>query len=187
MLINFVLYTLPVIALISLALYASAYLLFFRRRGRLSFPRHAVLYAALGYCLSLIYLTILWYWPFLTFHAGYYLLNLKPFVWLSQTYEMGAAKMLEQLVLNIGMFVPWGLLLPMTFPRLRALWKTALTVLSTTLGIETLQYFLGRSADIDDVIMNLAGGLIGYAIFALCNRAFKGRPWWNKALGEPVA
>ena len=47
---------------------------------------------------------------------------------------------------------------------------------------ETLQYFLGRSADIDDVIMNTLGGVIGYGAFRLANRAFRGQAWWKQML-----
>ena len=40
-----------------------------------------------------------------------------------------------------------------------------MVVIATTTLIETMQYFIGRSADIDDVIMNTIGGLLGYLLF----------------------
>ena len=45
-----------------------------------------------------------------------------------------------------------------------------LIVFLTTFGIEFLQYFMGRSADIDDVITNFLGGLIGYILFLAFNK-----------------
>ena len=173
---------LPTVAVIVFIFYSAIYLLFYRRR-KLPFIRHVTLYVFIGYCLSLIYLTILWYWPDITFLPGYYSLNLKPFIWLNETYYMGAARMAKQLLLNIAMFIPYGLLLPMTFKKLRRFWKTAAVALATTVLIETLQYFLGRSADIDDVIMNLAGGMLGYLLFYLLNRLLYKRRWWQNAIG----
>lgn len=176
-------FQLPVLALISAILYFPFALIRKRRLGPRPMVRHITLFAMVGYVLSLLYLTILWYWPEINFHLGYYLLNLRPFIWLNETYEMGAGKMLSQLLLNILMFVPLGLLLPMTFTRMRAFWKTALTALCATVAIETVQYFIGRSADIDDVIMNVIGGMLGYALFGLCNRLLQKSGLWRKALG----
>ena len=95
-------------------------------------------------------------------------------------------RMASQLVLNILMFVPFGLLLPMVFPRLRACWKTLLAALGITVLIEVLQYFTGRSADIDDVIMNVLGAVMGYGLFALLNKALQSRKWWQNMLGAQL-
>ena len=182
MLISFFLFVFPAIALVSGVLYLP-YLLWSRRRsGKRSLGFYLVRYALLGCCLSLLYLTVLWYYPDITFFPEYRLWNLRPFVWLTECYAMGPWKMAEQLLLNIGMFVPYGLLLPLVFPGLRHFPKTALAVLATTVSIETLQFFIGRSADIDDVIMNLAGGMLGYAVFALLNRRLAPHPWWQRTL-----
>lgn len=63
------------------------------------------------------------------------------------------------------MFIPYGFLLPLAIEKLRKGWRTLLVVLGTTLMIEVLQLFAERSTDIDDMIMNFLGGLIGYACF----------------------
>lgn len=178
---------LPILALAGAALYALLCLPGWKRARMRPFVRHAVLWTAVCCGLSLLYLTILWYWPDITFHPGYHLLNLRPFVWVKETYVMGARRMAKQLALNIGMFVPVGLLLPMAFPGLRRFWKTALTALCITLAIETLQYFIGRSADVDDVIMNAIGGMLGYGAYRLLERWFGGRALWRKATGKAAA
>ena len=182
MLISFFLLELPAIALISLVLYLPYLLWSKRRSGKQSLGFHLVRYAFLGYCLSLLYLTVLWYYPDITFFPECHMLNLRPFVWLTECYAMGPRKMAEQLLLNVGMFVPYGLLLPLVFPCLRRFPKTALVVLATTVSIETFQFFIGRSADIDDAIMNLVGGLLGYAISALLNRRLSQHPRWRRTL-----
>ena len=65
------------------------------------------------------------------------------------------------LIGNVVMFVPAGFFLPMV--RLK---NTLLISLGALAVIETVQLFtLLGSMDIDDVILNMAGVLIGYALF----------------------
>ena len=184
MLLGYLVSVLPYVAGISAVIYLPYYLYSNRRYGRQTFLHHLVRYGFVGFCLSLVYLTLLWYYPYLTFRPDCYFLNLRPFMWMKETYIMGTKKMAEQLILNIGMFVPYGLLLPMAVQKTRKLWKAMIVVLCTTLAIETIQYFMGRSADIDDVIMNALGGLLGYGIFGLLRRVFSTRTWWKNMIGR---
>jgi glycopeptide antibiotics resistance protein len=110
------------------------------------------------------------------------MLNLEPFIWTREVYSMGAVKMIKQLAANIVMFIPFGLLLPMTNEKMNKLWKTALFVLFFTVLIETLQFFMGRSADIDDVIMNFIGGILGYLLFLLLQSVYGNREGWKRAV-----
>lgn len=183
MLIYYVLIVFPVTALVSLALYAP---IAFRARhlGKGGLLYHLPRYALVGCVLSLVYLTILWYYPDITFRPEHYFLNLQPFVWVTEVYDMGPRRMAAQLVLNIGMFVPYGLLLSMVFKKLRRALPAVLNVLLTTVSIETIQYFMGRSADIDDVIMNLVGGLLGYGFFILLDHRLRKSQRWQKMLGN---
>lgn len=184
MLLGYLVRVLPVIALVSLIIYLPIFLVQKHRFGKRPFVRHLVVYAFIGCCASLLYLTILWYYPYITFRPDFYALNLQPFLWIREVYAMGAAKMFAQLLANIVMFVPYGLLLPVVFDRLKKPVYTALIVLATTLAIETLQYFMGRSADIDDVIMNTIGGIAGYFLYALLRRAFGEKPVWRNAVRQ---
>jgi len=181
LLIYYFLFVFPVIAILSAAVYAP-FALAVRGKGRDKWY-HLARFAFVGCVLSLFYLTIMWYYPNISFHPEYYFLNLQPFVWITECYTMGVRRMLQQLAMNIVMFVPYGLLLPIVFRRMRGWWKTGLTALASTVLIETTQYFIGRSADIDDVIMNLAGGLLGYGLFFLLNRVLKTTPRWQSMLG----
>lgn len=70
------------------------------------------------------------------------------------------------LIGNVVMFVPAGFFLPMVCTRARRLKNTLLISLGALAVIETVQLFtLLGSMDIDDVILNMAGVLIGYALF----------------------
>ncbi len=69
--------------------------------------------------------------------------------------------------LNILMFIPFGAFLPIYFGRF---WKMGTTVLAgafMSFTIEVLQLFTFRLTDIDDLIMNTLGTLLGYGIGAI--------------------
>ena len=65
------------------------------------------------------------------------------------------------------MFVPYGFLLPLLFCKTRTFWKTFIIVFFSSFMIEFVQYFIGRSCDIDDLIMNTLGGCIGYGVYCV--------------------
>ncbi|MRT18404.1 VanZ family protein, partial [Vitellibacter sp. q18] len=71
-------------------------------------------------------------------------------------------------ILNILLFVPLGFLCPLiskTFERLR---NTFLIGFGLSLFIETIQLFtLHRATDIDDLLTNVIGTIIGYFCFKL--------------------
>lgn len=69
------------------------------------------------------------------------------------------------LVGNVVLFIPFGVFIPLLWKRTRALWVMPLVALSIPLFIEGTQYFIGRSVDIDDVLLNAVAIVIGYALF----------------------
>ena len=86
----------------------------------------------------------------------------------------------SQVTLNVLLFVPLGFLLPLVFPdKFNRFWKVALCALCTTFSIEAIQYFIGRSADIDDILANTFGGMLGFCLLRLCESIFR-RVWWKK-------
>lgn len=93
--------------------------------------------------------------------------NFYPFISIFNIYEMGLMNMVKQIALNIGLFIPLGFLLPSLFRVFHSVVNTLLVTLITTISIEVIQYFIGRSADIDDVIMNFFGGIIGYILYII--------------------
>ncbi|MBC3797428.1 VanZ family protein [Acetobacterium tundrae] len=73
----------------------------------------------------------------------------------------------KNLMGNILLFVPFGLLYPLSRKKRVKFFEALVLILGTTCAIEVLQYLFltSRRADIDDVILNLIGGLIGYGIY----------------------
>lgn len=87
---------------------------------------------------------------------------------------------LYQIFLNVMLFVPLGLLLPMTLVR-RSFFRTLCLGALMSLAIETIQYFFGMGAsETDDLIHNSLGTGLGYGLYALQKRCFpmhiKNRP-----------
>ena len=67
---------------------------------------------------------------------------------------------------NIGIFAPVGFF-PALLWRNPRWWKSLLIGFGSSLVIEFIQIFIGRSSDIDDVILNTTGALVGFWIFLL--------------------
>lgn len=74
---------------------------------------------------------------------------------------------------NIAMFIPLGLLLPLLWKRCRRLWKTMLAAFAVSFGIEFVQLFLTRGTDIDDILLNVVGAMVGYGLFRILRRLAK--------------
>jgi glycopeptide antibiotics resistance protein len=68
-------------------------------------------------------------------------------------------------------FIPMGFILPLLFVRLRTAFRTIFSVFLFSLAFESFQLFsmLGIF-DIDDLILNTLGGLIGYLLFWLLSK-----------------
>ncbi len=105
--------------------------------------------------------------------------NFIPFIDILRVYDMGLPKMMLQIVINLLLLAPLGFLLPVQFRKFQSFPRTVLTVMVVSLLIEARQYFIGRSADIDDVIINTVGGIFGYLCFMLLAKITK----WLQSLG----
>ncbi|MGE7391459.1 VanZ family protein [Streptomyces sp. NPDC004126] len=90
----------------------------------------------------------------------------------------------EQLGGNVLLGVPFGVLLPVLLPQARGLLRVvAVTAVVMTL-VELIQGALvaGRAFDVDDVILNTAGALLGYLLLGRrLGRAVhpRRRHWWH--------
>ncbi|WP_329112719.1 VanZ family protein [Streptomyces sp. NBC_01353] len=92
----------------------------------------------------------------------------------------------KQLGGNVLLGVPFGLLLPVVSPRSRGFVRIALLTVATMLLVELIQGALvtGRAFDIDDVLLNTTGALLGYALVGRrLGRAVyprRRRRWWSQ-------
>lgn len=76
-------------------------------------------------------------------------------------------------ILNIIMFMPLGFLLPLIWEKFRNITKVFCAGLGFSLAIEVCQLFNHRATDIDDLMMNSLGAILGYFIWVCANNLFK--------------
>ena len=86
-------------------------------------------------------------------------LNLIPF--------RGMIADMKNCILNVLLFVPLGFLLPLLWERFERVTATLRFGLLMTVSVELLQMLTLRATDINDVITNFAGTLVGYGLFRL--------------------
>ena len=93
--------------------------------------------------------------------------NLMPFREILR-YNVGTSGFYKQVVGNILLFVPFGFFVS-SYCRIKGLGTITLVSLLSSLTIEVVQHYIGRSFDVDDIILNVVGGIIGFLIFIALN------------------
>ena len=85
-------------------------------------------------------------------------------------YSIGSAKFIKNIVGNILLFVPFGFFSSYYLKNKKMLTTLILTLITSS-TIEIVQYYIGRVFDIDDIILNTVGGMIGFYIYILFLKA----------------
>ncbi len=86
--------------------------------------------------------------------------NLIPFKEIFR-YSFGSRLFVKNIIGNMVMFIPYGFFIGCYVKK--ANWKTTfILVLVAALVIEATQLAIGRVFDVDDIILNVFGGMIGY-------------------------
>ena len=99
-------------------------------------------------------------------------LNFLPFVNLMD-YEIRREALIN-VIGNSFLFLPVGIVYPIVYKKLNTHGKIIAAGVGTSLAIEILQLpFFDRVTDIDDLILNSAGYLLGYGIYLLVTKAKK--------------
>lgn len=86
--------------------------------------------------------------------------------------------------LNILLFVPFGFLLPILWENFRNVKRVAFMGLITTFFIEISQIFTFRTTDINDIITNTVGTMIGYYIARRITGSFTKRVLLNSKMSD---
>ena len=90
--------------------------------------------------------------------------NLVPTVFKLIAGELTIGRwVMKMLIYNFLMFVPFGFFLPFVSEKInnRSIWKVAVIV---PIVVEVIQPIVGRSFDVDDLILNFAGIIVGYFV-----------------------
>ena len=134
---------------------------------------------ALGKVLFVLYIFFLVYFLFLAEWYGRtgtveeYRYNLELFREIRRfiTYreQLGMFAVFANLLGNILIFVPYGFFISMAAER-RGFFKTLFFSFGLSLCVELVQLATRvGSFDVDDILLNTIGGILGYILFAICN------------------
>jgi glycopeptide antibiotics resistance protein len=120
----------------------------------------------LAYLLLLFYLTLM-----SPVYNSIHSINIVPLKSIMALIGSSGRVILRNIAGNIAAFLPMGLLLPLLCKRLDRLRIIIVISGALSIFIEILQYILNRRVtDIDDVILNIIGGITGYIIYILSVR-----------------
>lgn len=76
-----------------------------------------------------------------------------------------------QIVGNLVMLIPFGIIMPFLFKRMRSTLFVGLAGCMFSAFIEVTQFITGRGlCEVDDVFNNTVGAVIGYLIFKCCSK-----------------
>lgn len=96
-------------------------------------------------------------------------INLIPF-----SGYISRRKMLEDVLVNLFLYAPFGFLLSMKSKGKKYSWLLLIIPVATSILFESLQYILSLGGtDITDVIMNTLGAVLGFCFYSVTAQIFK--------------
>lgn len=146
-------------------------------------PSGSKLVMAFKICCIILFILYLLLLLYLTMYSRHYgrgyvrrSMNLIPLRTILQYINANINRdiIVTNLLGNVVAFMPMGFLLPLVFKRLSGFFRAVLTTAGASLVIEIAQYVTGvGAADIDDIILNTLGGVLGFLIFLVCRSLCK--------------
>ncbi len=138
-----------------------------KRHGKRVLAINTVMFLYLSGVLLVTLMPVITSLPFCFSHR-YIPMHMEPF----DDAINGRGDFIRQIVLNVIMMVPFGLLYPLcrsAAGKKCGLLRCVIMAMALSLSIELLQPLINsaRSADITDVITNTTGGLLGYTFYTL--------------------
>lgn len=138
--------------------------------------------------LFAIYLAIMCYFLFFaerlgrTYSGRTYHYNLVPLKEIRRFWEyrytLDFWAVMLNLAGNVVAFIPFGVFLPSLFAKCRKVLPTVLLSFECSLTVEIIQ-LVGKvgSFDVDDILLNTLGGLLGYIVYLSGNYIWRK---WNE-------
>lgn len=160
---------LPVIIIIGIEfLLITLYFFYYRKRQsdhQKQLPLKQLLLGAIfiGYIVFVLELTVIGRGT-----SHYMQMNLQPFSGYIDAWRKYSLRDLQNCLFNILMFVPLGMFLPLLIAKFKEFKWLLLVVVGATMSIETYQTLSGAGIfELDDLINNSLGGIIGYQLYRL--------------------
>ena len=112
---------------------------------------------------------------------NYGLSNYVPFKEIFR-YQIGSRLFIKNIICNILLFLPYGYFAS-DYLKSKKVWIICLLTMLVSLTIECVQLNIGRTFDIDDIILNTIGGIFGYLLYRFIERAKAKLPSFFKTDG----
>ncbi len=100
--------------------------------------------------------------------------NFTPFTEMFR-YSFGSRLFIKNIVGNLLLFIPFGLFVSY-YLKLKSIYPVLFLSLISSLSIEITQYKIGRVFDVDDIILNIFGAIIGFMIYIAIDSISKKLP-----------
>lgn len=124
--------------------------------------KRIVIYKEVMSLIFIIYVLCLYY--IVTYkNINYGGVNLVPFKEMFR-YSFMSDKFIKNIIGNIVLFIPYGYFSSYFLNNKKFSFNILFTLI-VTLSIELVQYNIGRTFDIDDIILNVIGGVIGFVVY----------------------
>ena len=120
-------------------------------------------YKEFSYLISIIYIWLLFEILTMSEFGSNGGMNLVPFSEILR-YDFGTTMFNYNVFGNILIFLPFGYLIGV-YVNPKKIWPVIITTLLTSTVVEFVQLQIGRSFDIDDIILNVLGGIVGYLLY----------------------
>lgn len=151
----------PTILLITVVAFAMRITYIFKNKEKF------VLYKDLMFYFFVIYILCLFY--VVTFQdVSWSTSNFIPFKEILR-YNIGSSMFYKNVLGNMVMFVPFGFFVSY-FLKLEKMYSITLITILTSVTIEITQLLIGRVFDVDDLLLNLIGGIVGFLLYELVHK-----------------
>lgn len=104
----------------------------------------------------------------ITFSNSFNLLPLKETI---SMFKNDISMALYQVCGNVVLFIPFGIFIPLLYKKEQNIIKVGLLSFIFSLLIEISQFMLGRIGDVDDLIFNTIGGIVGFITYILIKKS----------------
>lgn len=126
-----------------------------------------VLYKELTSLIFIVYVLFLFY--IVTFQDNNYgFSNYVPFKEIFR-HDISSRLFFKNVVGNIMLFTPLGWFVTY-YTKTKKIYPALILSIIISLFIESIQLYIGRVFDIDDIILNIIGGIFGYILYMILYR-----------------
>lgn len=148
-----------------------------KKHGGTNLLREILLNVFFIYFIAVVQLTLFKQGQFDLRYGGKWYVNVIPIretVRMITRYHESMRRIMYNVGGNILLFIPFGFFMPLLFEKMNSIKKVLLYALCFSFTIEFIQYFaVADTSDIDDIIFNCMGAVIGILCYRIFYSIFK--------------